>query len=186
MSSKSPSPAARLEQVRDELVEVLDHLAALPDRPLPNDEAIARAAALIDGLAASFQAPHKVRAFAQLGTDLAQRDLLTPLAFNQGQLQTKVEAGPLLAWLFGDQIKQRMADEIAALELPDALPSAERERERQRLLNLVDDLQIAEERAIRALEDEGAEIDRRPAAPISLILAPDCELSEHPPLEAAA
>ena len=185
MSSKSPSPAARLEQVRDELAGALEQLAALPERPLPQDEAIARAAALVDTTAGAFQGRHKVQAFAQLGTDLAQRDLLNLSAFNQGRLESRIDSAPLLCWLFGDAIKTKLADEIAALELRDALPSAEREPERQRLLNLVDDLQIEEERIIRALDDEGIEIDRRRDAPIEIVLAPDCELEDAPALEAA-
>ena len=184
MPSSNPT-ISKLAKTRDELIEAQEALAALPDRPLPHNEAIERAAALVDSQAAAFQGRYKAQMFAQLGTDLAQRDLLNLTAINQGALQNKVEAGPMLAWLLGDQIKQRMVDEISALALPDALPAAEREPERQRLIAKISDLEVKEERLARLLEDEGIEIDRRVEAPISLILALDAELAEHPPLEAA-
>lgn len=184
MPSNKPT-ISKLTKTRDELIEAQEALASLADRPLPASEAIERAAALVDSQAAAFQAGYKAQVFTQLGTDLAQRDLFNLTAINQGALQNKVEAGPMICWLHGDAIKAKLKAEIEAMNLDGAVPLADREPERQRLESEIQHLEIEEELLLRALEQAGEQVERRADASIEIILAPDAELSNEPMEKAA-
>ncbi|MBK1619983.1 hypothetical protein CKO42_16355 [Lamprobacter modestohalophilus] len=183
MSTKSA--VAKLDKTRSAILAAQEALASLPDRPLPHDEAIARAHDLVDSQARDFQGAYRASAFVQPRiTEAARNFLNVATVTSQGPQGAALTAG-LLAWLHGDAIKAKLKAEIEAMELADALPLTQREPERQRLQAQIEALEIEEERLLRELEAAGEQVERRADASIEIILAPDAELSGEPMEKAA-
>ena len=174
----SKATAKRLTEVRDAIAAAADALARLPDRPLPLDEAQQRACDWVDAKAAAADMRRRCTAFCAPAPSLDMDQLLSADASELRKHDIQADLGPVLAWLFPEQLKERLCAELEANPPTDALPMADREPERQRLEAELARLQAAEEIACRELEDSGQAVDRRDDADVSVILAPDEELAD--------
>lgn len=73
-----------------------------------------------------------------------------------------VDLGPILCGLLGDEIKQKMADKIAALDYEAGPPLSERQKLLAQNADQLLQLEIAEEELICEAEQRGWLIERRP------------------------
>lgn len=177
MASKAPK-LADLDRIRADLADAQAALAELPGRPLPVGEAIERAAVWVDSQAAAFNGARAARACTEQGADANIADAMSIATRQVGEISVRADVMPMLSWAFGDQLKQRLSDEINALELSDPIAAAHRAPERQRLKAEIARLEVEEEVLIRQLEGNGEQVQRRADAPIEIIVAPDLELAE--------
>lgn len=174
----SPKPLSkRLADLRAAIAAAQADLAALPGRPLPAAEAVARFNQWADSQAQAFDARRQAAALCQPRADTTFSDLLSLTARDIRPHLSAADAGPLVCWLMGDTIKKKMAAEIEGLDLSDALPAASRGAELRRLTLELERLEIAEEVLIRQLEAAGEHVRRRDEARIDIVLAPDAELA---------
>jgi hypothetical protein len=167
----------RLAEVRTALESAQAELARLPARPLPTAEAVERAHSWIDAKAAEFNGRRRAEAFTMAAPGLALERALAIEAEEIRPHQSAADPAPVLAWLFGDQLKAKLADEISGLDIAGPLPLAERAAEAQRLEAEIEGLEVQEEILVRALEQTGEPVERRADASIDIILAPDQELA---------
>ena len=174
----SKTPARRLTELRDQIAAASDALARLPDRPLPLDEAQQRACDWVDAKAAAADMRRRCTAFCAPAPSLDMDQLLSADASELRKHDIQADLGPVLAWLFPEQLKQRLCAELEQHPPEDALPAAERGPERQRLEAELHRLQAVEEIACRELEADGHHVDRRDDADVSVLLAPDEELAD--------
>ncbi len=80
---------------------------------------------------------------------------------------------PLLAWLFGDQLKARLIESAAPFAEHGALPAAGRDDAIRELETKRRELEIEEERLVVTLEGQGVDITRRPDADPAIVLGID-------------
>lgn len=147
--------AGALDEV-EELREKIDTLKArreeVADAPIPLSEALSKLDQALDGLAARFSPD-----IGLLGKNASHQDF----AIGHGTGDRPTE---MLVWLFRDQIRQRIAEEMTAHAPKGALAAKQRA---DRLAEIDRDLLAAEreeEALIVELEAGGFEIVRRPDA----------------------
>jgi hypothetical protein len=161
----------KITRLRDEIDEVKVRLAWLNDAPLPLDEAKSNADALVEKLADCHGQGRITGLFYADG----YRNLfeLSGRARLEGGI-TAVDAGPVLAWLFPDLVRQRLHTmlEQEAQTLECGPPAAERKAQRAKQEKRLFELEIQEEQLIEQAESQGLEIYRRadvnPAAVIGI------------------
>lgn len=175
---------ANLRKIRSQLEAAQTELDQIPDRLLPHNEAIGRAEKWVDAQAEAFNGDYKATAFSV--TDNAS-GINALLSLKPNPIDGAIDTAPLIAWLLPDQLKQRLAEAIEARPEPaNALAQSDRGPMAEKLRNEIARLEIEEELMIRALEDSGELVGRRPDADLSVVLAPTAELNGEPQMDEAA
>jgi hypothetical protein len=157
-----------LEALRDEIAEKRAEIDAVRDAPLTRDEAISRLDQDLVARAAQYR---------PIIADLVAPDgacgsgaLLWPRSHQDGEAWVR--------WLLTDLIRPRLIAEIdkALAEKPTGLPLKDRPAAIQRLDADLLGLELREEAIIRAAEEHGFNIPRRPDADPRAVLAHDGDL----------
>lgn len=166
---------AHVAEVREQIAAISEEIVFYESAPLPKSEIVERAAAAVDREAAKFIA------FAQVG-DLVHRGEVAGLLELTGQTQViapgspiagiNVKISPLLAWLFGSAIKDRLtaAIEQGEIDFAEGPPSAEKPELIRSARARLHALGVEEEGLIEQAEAVSIEIARRPDVDPAVVL----------------
>ncbi|NCA71470.1 MAG: hypothetical protein EOM91_15530 [Sphingobacteriia bacterium] len=203
MSTKTATLAKELSEVReriattltDELSEVRERIAALHAErdellkgSVPKAEFKQRADAWIDRSAAAFgeDLRYKLTSFrgASSHTFSSVNDTsafaVRGRAHPQFEGFTDTDLGPLVCWLFGDDLKRRFGELIGASDYPEGLPTAERPAALARIAAELDTLELREEALICRADASGMVIPRRNDVRPEIVLMPQPEEATAP------
>lgn len=149
----------KLDTLRAEIAVLVDERAEVERAPIPRDETVAKIAALI---AAPYSGHlHKGR----IDLDPSPRGLVDG-SFNSSSLLEMFERPGMFRALFPDAVSEYLLS-IYDKEIGDRKPGLPMAERRQRLTELdgqIYQLEQEEEHLIEALEEQGADIARRPDA----------------------
>ncbi len=155
---------------REDIEELEAERDELESGYLPLGDVTQRIAAMINHEAGKFDAEYLLGNQIRNARRFLDSSLLIANVDTLVQFEHKVNLGPLLAFLFGDEIKQRLAAYVETLDLPTG-PTAE---ERPALIKKLDQeilqLEIEEERLICEAESAGIQIARHPDAEPAVVL----------------
>lgn len=170
---KNPSRTRELlTKVRSEIAALTQKRETVIGAPLPKVEAAQRINAMVDQLAGECRGLPTLAASAavpwttiEVGTFSLRGNSSVDA---HGGVQLAVAAGPLLCWLLGDTIKQRLIESLPA----DAgsIPMADRPAQIAKLDAALQPLAADEESLASQLEVAGEAVARRPDADPALIL----------------
>lgn len=156
----------QIDLIRAEIAALREESAWTLDARLPREEAAARIPGVVHNLAARFDS-------AILGANLAGLRDPTDLIGRWLTLRHDVEFGPLLAWLFQDQLAQRLGEVLAQADYIPGPPLEERPRRLAELAAQLRELEIEEERLVEAAESAGLEVFRRRDVDWGIVLGYD-------------
>jgi hypothetical protein len=164
------TPAAQLADIRARITQIQADSEALPAQPLPAADALARLDAWIRDQAARFDPARAARAFTTAGAPLGK--VLEAHGGRTGENSVSVDLGAVLCAMFGPEIKRRMASVIENETTAGGPSLAERAALIERWTAELEALEFQEEGIIRAAEDAGERLARRPDARPEIVLAP--------------
>lgn len=168
MTSKLPA-AARLADIRAQIIKVRDDIEGMAAQPLPIADAMGRLDAWIAHNTARFDAGRAARTFttdrALLGEVFAVQGLKT------SENAVSTDLAPLLCTIFGAEIRQRLAAAIQAQTTTAGPSMAERPRVMAALEATLQRLETQEEQLIRESETAGERLARRADARPAVVLA---------------
>jgi hypothetical protein len=186
MSGKRQSSAAamaelrngiegRLEQIRARIAELQARLELVNEGAVPTGEYIARVNEWVDGKAAEFAQSvgyslSALRLPEGRGVDVGI-GRLGVRGGGAGEDIAVADAAPLLCFLFGDVLKERLGDVIAKSPYQEGPPLAQRAELRRELQAELDRLEIDEETLIVEGEQVGLALPRRVDCRPEIILA---------------
>jgi len=142
-----------LEQIRAEIGELKRQREEVINTSLPKAEALERLVEFVDSEADSFGAEYRFLNAAAT-PDAAPQDIG---AFEIGRGDT----GPLLCWLFGETIKERLSELVEQTKYNEGIPAAEREAAAAEIDRRLLALETEEEEIITSAETAGMDIPRR-------------------------
>lgn len=142
-----------IEKIRQQIEDLKQQREIIINHRLPKPEALARLIEFVDSEASSFNA------WSEFGNSAA-----TPAAIPSDITGFEIARGdtaPLLCWLLGDTIKQRLTELINRSDYIEGLPSDKRDDAAAKLNRQILDLERAEESIILDAEEAGLTIPRR-------------------------
>lgn len=156
----------KIELIRAEIAALCEELAWTRDARLPLEDAAARIPEVVAAIAARYNAD-------VIGAQLA--DLRDPAGLILRWLTAKdnLELGPLLSWLFRDQITQRLGEVLGQADYVPGLPLEERPQRLAELAAQLRELEIQEESLVEAAESAGLEVFRRANVNWGIVLGYD-------------
>jgi hypothetical protein len=167
----------QLAKKRGEILDITDELTWLAEAPLVREEVKRRVESAIDALAAEFDGNPSVLANPESKVcDLMQMLTLPVGVYQKGDSgfgSGAIKLGPLLAWLFGDTIRQRLHAAIDQLDYRPGPAMIERPERIKALQEKLRGLEVDEEDLIVAAEALGVSIARRADVDPAVILAFD-------------
>lgn len=170
---------SRLAEIRTEITEAQDRLADVDDSGVPKAEYTARLNAWVDDMAQTFEREAEYGVSALRLPQPRPRDVHTLAVPVRGggsyESIAVADAGPMLAFLFGDTLKAKLAEVIQASGYVEGPPTADRPAMRRSLLAELDRLELAEERLIAEAQDIGLDLPRRRDARPEIVLSLDLE-----------
>jgi hypothetical protein len=180
-TTKSPTEAmhalrsgieSELSGLRERIAETNERLATLEDAPVPKSEYQQRVSQWIDHQAASFRPEYAVSPLRDVRPRFDEVSIAElPVRSSGGPEVAVADAGPLLAWLFGAELKAKLGEVIEAADLETGPPTADRPKLRRDLEAELRRLELAEEVLICDAEQAGFVIPRRPDADPEIILS---------------
>ena len=146
--------SSEIKQIRLQIADLKQQRDDILTHRVPKPEALARLLEFVDSEAESFDAWYRF-GNAVATPDARQHDI-------NGFEIMRGDSGPLLCWLLGDTIKQRLSRLIEQSDYIEGLPAAERESAVSRIEYQIIDLERSEEAIIAEAEEAGFGIQRRP------------------------
>lgn len=183
--TKSTQDIAKL---RAEIERCREEIDWLKEAPVTKDELKSRAREYYQVLADRFDAPRRLGQLANPAAGIVEVDAMFRISakvFIHGQLDVTSadsnDAGPMLAWVMGETLVQRMHAEIDRLDYRPGPPMAERPARLAALKATLRALEQQEEALILRTEETSVYIPRRTDADPAVILAydPDCETTDY-------
>lgn len=167
-----------VDKLRPEIARICDEIDWIAEAPVPRDELKARAAKGCHELAAKFEAARYLGALAKPTGSMGGMFAATANVFTRGggaevSLARIDDIGPMLAWMAGDALIERMHASIDAMDYRPGPPLAERPARLAKLQAELRELEMKEEALIVAAEEAGMLIARRPDASPEVVLGFD-------------
>jgi hypothetical protein len=163
---------SKIRAVREEITSVREEAAWTHDGRIPPAAAAARIGPAVDAIAARFaESVIPANLASQAGPDRVLADWLTPRVPNGAG--ARLELGPMIAWLFGDLLKQRLGEVLAHADYIAGPPLEERPARLAELNEHLRRLETEEEALVEAAEAAGLEVYRRPDLDWGIVLAYD-------------
>lgn len=161
-----------LHALRSQIAEKQTEIARIEDAPVPLAEAKRRIHELIDGEAARFNPDYRLSDL--LSAAGGSSDLLsvgvTAWPDQSGTAHGNAEIGPLMAWLFGDEVKARLEQHLKQSGYEAGLTPKARAEKVGKLRDEIRALEIEEEALVVEAEEAGLEVYRRPDADPLIVL----------------
>ena len=172
MTTKRKSEPETLDAIRARLAELTAERAALEREPVDRAAALANIDAWIAARAA--RCSFDVRAFASAGGDPGAVHAYTAASADVPGAQ-HVDVSPGLCLLAPDAVRARLVGLVDDAGIRYGRTAAARTARRDEIDTAIADLERREELAVRALEDDGRDVARRPdtAHPLLAILTPE-------------
>jgi hypothetical protein len=179
-TTPNPPPVSLEQQVfdlREKITDTQARLEAATAADVPRDEFIARVNSWIDAQQREFdeRAVYQVSALRLARPEPQNVAILQGTVRGAGSASLDVVAfadmGPLIAGLFGAELKARLAALIDATDYPEGPPTADRAHLQLTLRNELDALELREETLIVEAEAAGLTIHRRPDCRPEIVLS---------------
>ena len=156
---------SEITDLRERISATQGEIEALREAPVPKVEYVQRVSDWIDTQAAAF-AVNAEFSVSPLREPFPRADhvgfgQLRVRGSDHGDSVAEADAAGLLCWLMGDAIKAKLSEAIAAAELPEGAPAADRPRLRRDLAAQLDRMEINEERLVVEAQAAGIEVQRR-------------------------
>lgn len=184
--ASAPTPGPRgadlrgqVETLRTEILAVQEQLESVDLGLVPRQELAERLEGWIDDKATAFEGNLWGQINALAGPRALPFDvglLALPVrgaGQNMPEVVASADGGGLLAWAFGDVLKERLSTAIAAMDYPSGPPTAARPKLRRELATRLDELELREEALVMQAEASGVAIPRRVDARPEVILSLD-------------
>jgi hypothetical protein len=164
---------SELSELRAQITEAQDRLESIEIAPAPRAEYLERIGRWVDHQAAQFKPEYAVSPLRDVRPrfDEVELGLLPVRGSNTGESIASADAGPLLCWLLGNEIKRRLGEVIESADLETGPPVAERPALRRKLEAELRELELREEALVVDAEAAGFVIPRRPDADPEIILS---------------
>lgn len=178
------NPIAQVDVLRKDIDRVNEELQWVNASPLPKDDWKASVTRWVEGMAA--EGDRQTTALRSLRLPKPPREFINDkfLAVNSrvhqsgsgpDVLPVNVGLGPVLCWLLGDQLEQRLHAMIDADDYVPGPALADRPLQQKELLRELRELETREEAIITAAEGESVFIGRRADADPAVVLGYDPE-----------
>jgi hypothetical protein len=163
---------SELADLRERIAETNERLATLEDAPVPKSEYQQRVSQWIDRQAANFRPEYAVSPLRDVRPRFDEVSIAElPVRSSGGPEVAVADAGAVLCWLLGDEIKRRLGEVIESADLETGPPTADRPKLRRDLEAELRRLELAEEALICDADAAGFNILRRPDADAAVILS---------------